>query len=1058
MKSSKLEEANRIGELKRYQILDATFEPEFDELTALAAALCKMPMAAITLVDSNRQYFKSSIGIGLTETARDLAFCAHTIRSNVPFIIPDAQLDLRFRENPLVTGQEHLRFYAGVPIISPRGYALGAFAVLDHVPRSLDAAQIHLLGHLANQVIEKLNLRLSSLESEKLGLERDKAIAEKISAKAECELAYGRLSVMLDDISDTVFMLDHDWCFTYVNRVGELLGRRPRAELIGKKIWDEFPSIVGTMFGREFQRSVSEQVNLEFESFYDEGKIWLDARIYPSKDGLSIYLRDITDRKHVSESSARAHRALQLISRSNETLIRADREDELLEQVCQIAVDVGNYAVAWVGLARHDADQTIEVVAHVGAQNAAEYFTDIKLSWSDSVPIGRGPAGRTIRGGEIIICEDFDQQEGFSVWSDRARKFGFRGGIFLPLIDKGKTFGFLGLYSSQVLNIAPEESSLLQDFARDLAFGIVTIRARQQQQQIQQAVRQQAALLDQASDSIVVLDADYLVTYWNKGAERLYGWNQEEAIGKSLITLTSEYPETLEAALRVVNRSNKWSGETTRRRKDGSSITAECRWTLVNKSENYATSILAIDTDISQRKEAENEIRHLAFYDQLTDLPNRQHFMRLLESALKICNRTKEIGAVLFIDLDHFKAINDSFGHDQGDLVLKEVATRLTSCIRETDTVARLGGDEFLIILDSLGKDSPSACVHIEELSQRLLVSLSTPLRFAEFEFFGSASIGVALIDNEHPSAEEVMKQADLAMYQSKNAGGNMVQFFDPVMQKRITDRLQMEKELREAIHGEQLQLHYQPQIDHLGRVIGSEALIRWQHPVRGIVMPSEFIVVAEETGLILELGLWVLEAACQQLVRWARNPRSEALTLSVNVSVIQFRHPDFIEKFSSVITNSGVNPSRLKLEITESVFANNIESIISKMAILKAIGIGFSLDDFGTGYSSLSYLRKMPLDQLKVDRAFVQDALTDPNAAAITRIIIVLGQSLGLAVIAEGVETIEQRNFLEKNGCLAYQGYLYSRPIAIDDFDRLFATGVATIHKGSANIVTTIE
>ena len=950
-------------------------------------------------------------------------------------IVPDALQDDRFINNPLVTGQSNLRFYAGVPIISPLGYALGSFAVMDHIPRTLNAEQIRSLEFLSELVIEKLNLRLQRLDTEKLTLERDQGIAEKRQSEENAKLLSARLSQMLETITDTFFMLDRDWCFTYVNRVGDELGRRTRGALLGKCIWDEYPTLAGTIFEREYKRSVAEQVPVEFESYFEQGEVWLDARAYPSAHGLSIYLRDITERKLANDDSTRTHRALQLIRRSNEALIRAERVDELLDQICQIAVDIGNYSVGWVGLAKYDIDQSIEVVAYAAIKNAFEYFNGLQLSWSEGVTVGQGPAGRTIRGGEIIICEDFERDASFSVWMNRARQYGFKAGIFLPLLDKGRPFGLLGLYSSEILTIRREESILLQDLARDLAFGIVTIRAREEQRQIQQAVRQQAALLDQASDAIVVLGPNHLVTYWNKGAERLYGWNQEEAIGKNLIALTAHHPETLESALRIVHRSSEWFGEAIRRRKDGSLLTAECRWTLVNNNDNHAIAILAIDTDISQRKAAEEEIRHLAFYDQLTNLVNRPHLIQRLESVLKVCNRTGDMGAVLFIDLDNFKTVNDSLGHDKGDFLLKQVATRLLSCVRETDTVARIGGDEFLIMLDNLGKHLIGAGTLVKDISAKILLALSLPFKLSEFEHYGAASIGISMIDSGMTSAEDILKQADLAMYQAKSSGGNLMQFFDPAMQQQVTARVQLEKELREAIRLEQLILHYQPQIDHHGQLIGSEALVRWQHPIRGLVMPDEFITLAEETGLILSLGQWVLKTACQQLALWAKESRTEPLTLSVNVSVMQFRNPDFIAQIMQVVKEAGANPRRLKLEITESILAHNIDAIISKMATLKAIGIGFSLDDFGTGYSSLSYLHRMPLDQLKIDKSFVQDVLTDPNAAAIARIIISLGQSLKLAVIAEGVETNQQRDFLQVNGCLAFQGYLYSRPLEIGKF-----------------------
>jgi diguanylate cyclase (GGDEF)-like protein len=438
--------------------------------------------------------------------------------------------------------------------------------------------------------------------------------------------------------------------------------------------------------------------------------------------------------------------------------------------------------------------------------------------------------------------------------------------------------------------------------------------------------------------------------------------------------------------------------------------------------------------DITQNKAAEEEIRQLAFYDPLTQLPNRRLLLEHLAHAQAKSARTLNEGALLFIDLDNFKTLNDTFGHDTGDLLLQQVAERLTACVREGDTVARLGGDEFVVMLEDLGTDAEQAGVQAERVGEKILAYLNPPYRIAEQSHHSTPSIGITLFCGHRESLEELLKRADLAMYQAKAAGRNTLCFFDPQMHSVLARRAALEVDLRQGLLAGQFFLQYQSQVDDTGRVTGAEALLRWRHPERGMVSPGEFIPVAESSGLILPLGQWVLEAAARQLDAWARRPATAHLTLAVNISARQFRDPRFVEQVLRIIEQTGANPHRLKLEITESLLLDDIGDAIGKMTALKAYGVGFSLDDFGTGYSSLSYLKKLPLDQLKIDQSFVRDVLTDPNDAAIARTIVALAQTLGLGVIAEGVETQEQRSFLCEHGCHAFQGYLFGRPGAAED------------------------
>ncbi len=443
--------------------------------------------------------------------------------------------------------------------------------------------------------------------------------------------------------------------------------------------------------------------------------------------------------------------------------------------------------------------------------------------------------------------------------------------------------------------------------------------------------------------------------------------------------------------------------------------------------------------DITGRKQAEEEIKSLAFYDSLTHLPNRRLLMDRLKQALASSARSRREGALLFIDLDNFKALNDTLGHDMGDLLLQQVAQRLESCVREGDTIARLGGDEFVVMLEDLSEHNLEAAAQAESVGEKILAVLGQPYQLGVHGHHSTPSIGVAIFSDHEQSQEELLKQADIAMYQAKKAGRNTLRFFDPQMQDSISARVSLESDLRRAISGqEQFMLYYQPQIDSSGHVTGAEALVRWQHPERGMVPPAEFIPLAEETGLILPLGHWVLATACRQLAAWGERPETAHLTLAVNVSVKQFRLPTYVDEVLALVDYFRINPARLKLEITESLMVERVKDIIAKMNLLKARGISFSMDDFGTGYSSLSHLKLLPLYQLKIDRSFVQDIVSDDSDKAIVRTIIAMAQSLNLNVIAEGVEDEAQRQLLMNKGCANYQGYLFSRPVPIGQFEAL--------------------
>jgi diguanylate cyclase (GGDEF)-like protein/PAS domain S-box-containing protein len=546
-----------------------------------------------------------------------------------------------------------------------------------------------------------------------------------------------------------------------------------------------------------------------------------------------------------------------------------------------------------------------------------------------------------------------------------------------------------------------------------------------------------AATAFEAQESVVVTDPSQRILRVNKAFTQSLGYSDTEVLGHTLARFKSErdtdvYFAVIQQALR---RSGKWAGEIWSKRKNGEVFPQWVNINAVYDAVGEVRYFVATLSDITLRKAAEEQIRQLAFYDPLTELPNRRLLMDRLQRALAASERNKCTGALLFIDLDNFKILNDTRGHDKGDLLLRQAAQRLSACIRDCDTVARLGGDEFLVVLESLDSTVAVAAADVRAVGEKIVAELNRPYQLGDFDFNSTASVGIALYSGLSLPMDELLKQADLAMYQAKAAGRNGMRFFDPAMQAVVNARAALEGDLRLAIVQQQFELHYQPQVGEQGRITGAEALLRWPHPGRGMVSPASFIPLAEDTGHILPLGRWVLEVACQQLVAWAQQPLLAGLVLAVNVSARQFREADFVASVLAVLGATGANPRRLKLELTESMLVDSLEDMVGKMVALQAYGIGLSLDDFGTGYSSLAYLKRLPLDQLKIDQSFVRDVLTDPSDAAIARTVVALAQNLGLDVIAEGVETLAQKEFLAQCGCHAYQGYLFSRALPAAQF-----------------------
>jgi diguanylate cyclase (GGDEF)-like protein/PAS domain S-box-containing protein len=921
---------------------------------------------------------------------------------------------------------------------------------------------------------------------------------------------------------------------------------------------------------RAHLKAGSPGLEIEYRMRRKDGQwIWLACRgtvVERNRAGRALRMAgtsmDVTKRKLAEENEGILSRAFKLLSQCASLLVRADSEPELLEQICKLAVEVGGYAMAWVGFAQHDAARTVLPVARSGHDDG--YLDSVNVSWHDNQR-GQGPVGTAIRTGATVAIQDFDSNPTTRPWRHAARLRGYQSCIALPLAADDAVLGAVAIYSRAPFAFGVDEVQLLEQLARDLAFGIRTLRSRAEHEKARAVLKRESeknrAFLRNASDGVHILDAAGNLLEASDSFCGMLGYAREEMLGMNVSRWDAGLTggELAEALRRQIAHRERSQFESRHRRKDGTvfdvevsgypiefdggtvifnssrDITArkraeeslresemrlravieqspisvafvrdglmidvnavylqtfgyasaeevrgrplldqvapQCRPELEDRigrparagpvESGFETTGQRMDgsrfpvfisakrlelkegaltiaylIDITHRKASEEKIRHLAFYDYLTELPNRRLLQDRLRLAMAASRRTGRHGALLYIDLDDFKSLNDTRGHSIGDALLRHVATRLRSCVREGDTIARMGGDEFVVILEGLSEEIVEAAKQTERVCGKILAALRPPYKLLSHEHHCTGSIGATIFNSREDPDVDLVKQADIAMYQAKKAGRNRIRFFDPKMQEAINAQAALEGELHQALKKAQFELHYQVQVDRLGRAFGAEALIRWMHPVRGRVPPAQFIPLAERTDLIVPIGQWVLATACARLQAWAKDARTRELVLCVNVSARQFHGGGFVEAVRDCVRRYEINPELLTLELTESLLLEDVEDTIATMNALRQVGVRFSLDDFGTGYSSLRYLKRLPLHQLKIDESFVRDIASDASDLAIVQTIIAMAKSMKLKVIAEGVETEQQRQLLLSLGCEEFQGYLFGRPVPIDEFD----------------------
>ncbi len=747
------------------------------------------------------------------------------------------------------------------------------------------------------------------------------------------------------------------------------------------------------------------------------------------------------DAKH-KQSEANNLRLTKLyaaLSQCNQAIVRCKNQDELFAQICHGAVHFGGMRMAWIGLLDRQ-NGYIQPVASYGS--GTEYLDDISITFDASQATGQGPAGTSMHEDRPYWCQDFQSDPATANWRERAMRYGWRSSASIPLHDNGEVIGAFTLYSSEVYAFDEAARNLLIEMAVDIDYALHSLAQEAQRKQVASALVQSHKLLKS------IIDTAPMRVFWKDRNSIYVGCNPafahdaglaspDDVIGKSDFDFCwREQAEAYRHDDRLVMDTNtaKLFFEEQQAIANEDVIWLRASKVPLHDENDQIIGVLGIYEDISEQKHAEQHIHFLANFDPLTGLPNRAQLNERLKYSLSLAKRSNGHLALMFLDLDRFKDINDTLGHSIGDAVLVELAHRLRSMLREEDTVTRMGGDEFIFLLP--GTDARGAAY----VAQKLLDIIVEPYRIHPYELILSASIGIAIYPGDGTNLETLSQSADSAMYRAKQEGRQGYRFFTPEMHARSTRNLQLLNALHHALELRQLHIHYQPQVNvKSGRIVGAEALLRWQHPVLGMVSPAEFIPVAEDSGLILPIGEWVMRTATAQAVEWMQQGFSP-ISIAVNLSAIQFRQPDLVDMIVRVLDETKLPAELLELELTESVAMQNPQNAVSVMDKLNEIGVNMSIDDFGTGYSSLNYLKKFKVRRLKIDQSFVRDISTDPEDRAIVKAIISLAHSLGMQTVAEGVESVEQQTFLREQSCDQLQGYLFGKPVPNQQFEAMLA------------------
>lgn len=760
------------------------------------------------------------------------------------------------------------------------------------------------------------------------------------------------------------------------------------------------------------------------------------ADVLPGTWRVDAIASDITIQYLLEESLRRSNRALRAIHDCEKVLAAATDEDHLLQQVCDVIASAG-YQMVWAGCLSEDGSR---IVAAGLTGHSSDFLKCLEIPLQASSSLQDSAIGEALCSRQPTVANDFSKEGHTAVWHTEALRRGFHSKIALPLLDSEEAIGVLTVYSSEVNAFDAEEVELLAGLAKRVMTTMQVHRNRSLRQATEAALHLRQRAIEASPNAIIITSAtgpDYPVEYVNPAFEKMTGYAAEEIVGQSLRILQGDDRDQpgLEQIRQIIHTQQEGHAVLRNYCKDGTQFWSDVHIAPVRDDSGEVRHFVATKFDITQIKQSEAQLEHLANHDVLTGLPNRGLLRDRLGQSIAYAQRTGRAIWVVFLDLDRFKIVNDSFGHRAGDMLLRTVGERLQSAVRKTDTVARIGGDEFVVVLPERVDGADFLGVGA---IQRIRETIAQPTSIEGVEFIPTCSIGVAVYPTDGTDAELLMTRADIAMYRAKQSGRSNFQFYASEMELQSLERLRLEHEMRSAIERMEFELHYQPQVNSMtGQVVGTEALIRWRHPKRGLISPGVFISLAEETGLIVPIGSWVLRTACAQNKAWHRAGLAH-LRISINLSARQFAQPDLATTIMDILQETGMDPQHLEIELTESMVMKDVDRAIEILGELNAIGVRIAIDDFGTGYSSLSYLKQFPIHTLKIDRSFVSDITSDVDGAAIVSSIISLSHSLKLKVIAEGVETQQQLDHLRDCGCDEFQGYHFSKPIPANGIEEL--------------------
>ncbi len=1081
-------EEQRLQALHSYKIYDTAAEASFDGFMHWLGSLLRAPRAVISFVGEDQIAIKSNFGFPERHLPRRDTFCHHVIQSDGIFIVPDALADPRFQNIPLVARPNGVRFYAAAPLVTPDGFRIGVVCIADHCLRpDFGPSEADTLLQIAGAVMRELESRrvVSNLIFQQ---ELNTAIAGTLNFQTALEIVLRRAGERLGASYCLVPQQHEDATkFNVIAGVAIAPEFQPiidRALSIPAQDIEMFraqpvltePSVIDTgvltaetiasytEYGEElFALGMRRQIGIPLDLGTRRAAIlvgfnhgYLAAIDRDFLTGLATKLVPLLLGRLREEELQRgrklmnyANRAMRTLIGVNQALVSASTELGLIQTICQVAVMQGGYSAAWVGFAETDARQSIRVVARWGQH--VEQLEEMPLTWADN-HFGQGVSSTAIRENRVVAIHSIARDPRVDPFRKYPALSLFGSCIAIPLRTAGG--GVLGVFTlyntvraegetAGQLSFDHKEEGLLTELARDIVNGINLMRIRTERSEaLKKQQASDARFADLLASSPTVLFAlEHQRQGWRcieitPNFERVFGHPNEDAktdgwweahlhpgdlavTQATLRRVAEDKPEVAQFRLADKSGGYRW-------------VRAELAYRPANGE--AAPQIIGSWFDITEKQEAQSEIHRLAFYDQLTGLANRQLLQDQIEKTVLSARRHDFHSALLFIDLDRFKAINDAYGHATGDEVLVTVAKRLRLGLRASDTVARLGGDEFVVLLPKLGLDNPEATTRARALAEKIIAAIDRPITQGELTLRVTASVGIYVFSGQDHNMEKILRCADMAMYTAKSTtkkqawswGHSNISVFESAMQDMVAQYHAVQNEVKRALAEDRLELWLQPQVDGNGATIGAEGLIRLRRTDGVLIQPNNFITAAEETGLIVPIGQWVRAQACRLLAEF---PPTQLPRLSVNVSAAEFHQPHIVADIGDLLRRSETNPSRLVLEITENLLIDRLDETIEKLEKLAAMGVGISIDDFGTGYSSLAYLQRLPITEIKIDKRFIHDMLIDRRSADLTQSLIMLGQNFGFSVVAEGVETQAQANFLRHHGCQYMQGYLFGAP-----------------------------